>query len=403
MMRILMVNKFLYPKGGAETYMFKLGEYLQSLGHQVEYFGMEHPERCVANSLDLYTEGMDFHNSSAIKKLKLSLKTIYSKEARKKMKHVLDGFNPDVVHLNNFNYQLTPSIIYAIKDYEKENGCKVKVVFTAHDYQLVCPNHMMNNPISHNNCDKCLNGNYLSCAKDKCIHASLLKSVIGSAEGYLYKNLHTYSFIDKVICCSDFMETKIQCNPSLKGKTVVLHNFIDKQCSSKTHKKDYVLYFGRYSEEKGIRALCQSVKMLPEIQFVFAGKGELEDLINSIPNIKNVGFITGKKLDELIEDALFSVYPSEWYENCPFSVMESISLMTPVIASNIGGIPELISNQENGLLFESKNTDDLREKISYLYNNKELCAQMSLNCKNNSFDSLEQYTEKYLQIIGSIQ
>ena len=78
-MKILMVNKFLYPNGGSETYMFKLGAYLKSIGHEVEYFGMEHEGRIVSNSLDLYTEAMDFHNSSALKKLKLSLKTVYSR------------------------------------------------------------------------------------------------------------------------------------------------------------------------------------------------------------------------------------------------------------------------------------------------------------------------------------
>ena len=136
-MKILMVNKFLYPNGGSETYMFKLGAYLKSIGHEVEYFGMEHEGRCVSNSLGLYTETMDFHNSSAFKKIKLSLKTIYSKEAKDKMLAVLENFKPDVVHLNNFNFQLTPSIIYAVK----EKG--IALVETVHDCQIACPNHRM--------------------------------------------------------------------------------------------------------------------------------------------------------------------------------------------------------------------------------------------------------------------
>ena len=126
-----MVNKFLYPNGGSETYMFKLGAYLKSIGHEVEYFGMEHEGRCVSNSLDLYTEAMDFHNSSALKKLKLSFKTVYSREARNKMKKLLDKFEPDVVHLNNFNFQLTPSIIYAVK------GKNIALVETVHAAKLL--------------------------------------------------------------------------------------------------------------------------------------------------------------------------------------------------------------------------------------------------------------------------
>ena len=121
-MKILMVNKFLHPNGGSETYIFKLGDYLKEIGHEVEYFGMEHEGRIVSNSAELYTEDMDFHTSSKLKQLTYPLKTVYSKEAKKKMSSVLNSFQPDVVHLNNFNYQLTPSIIYAVKDYEKKNS-----------------------------------------------------------------------------------------------------------------------------------------------------------------------------------------------------------------------------------------------------------------------------------------
>jgi hypothetical protein len=110
-MRILMVNKFLHPNGGSETYIFKLGAYLQVNGHEVQYFGMDHADRVVGNQVDAYTESMDFHGGSMLSKLLYPIKTIYSVDARRKIRRVLDAFQPDVCHLNNFNYQLTPSII----------------------------------------------------------------------------------------------------------------------------------------------------------------------------------------------------------------------------------------------------------------------------------------------------
>ena len=121
-MKILMVNKFLYPNGGSETYIFKLGEQLTKMGHEVQFFGMEHSGRCVGYHAEAYTSDMDFHGGSKLAKLTYPLKTIYSKEARQKMLIVLKDFNPDVVHLNNFNYQLIPSVILAVKDYEKKTG-----------------------------------------------------------------------------------------------------------------------------------------------------------------------------------------------------------------------------------------------------------------------------------------
>jgi hypothetical protein len=107
-MNILMINKFLHPNGGSETYIFKLGTYLRSLGHAVEFFGMDHPDRIVGNRVDSYTSNMDFHGGSKLEKLTYPLKTIYSSEARRKLRRVLEDFQPNVCHLNNFNYQLTP-------------------------------------------------------------------------------------------------------------------------------------------------------------------------------------------------------------------------------------------------------------------------------------------------------
>lgn len=109
-MRILMINKFLYAKGGSETYMLRLGQYLSEQGHNVEYFGMEHEQRCVGNSCGSYTSQMNFHSGSVFSKLSYPIRTIYSSQARKKLRAVLESFRPDVVHINNFNYQLTPSI-----------------------------------------------------------------------------------------------------------------------------------------------------------------------------------------------------------------------------------------------------------------------------------------------------
>ena len=135
-MRILMVNKFLYPRGGAESYMLKLGQQLENSGHTVEYFGMYDEKNTVGNSAGLYTQNMDFH-SGKLSRFLYPFKIIYSAEAYKKISRVIDCFKPDVVHMNNINFQLTPSIIYAVK---KKN---IPLVQTVHDYQMICPNHLL--------------------------------------------------------------------------------------------------------------------------------------------------------------------------------------------------------------------------------------------------------------------
>lgn len=397
-MKVLMINKFLYPNGGSETYIFKLGEYLEKQGHEVQYFGMEHQGRCVGNRVNAYTSDMDFHGGSKLSKLTYPIKTIYSKEARQKIRLVLDDFKPDVCHINNFNYQLTPSIILEIHKWSKETGKNCKIVFTAHDYQLICPNHMCNNPNTHENCEKCLSGSFLNCTKGKCIHGSTVKSAIGTIEAGFWKINGAYKYIDSIICCSEFMKTKMDTNSIFAKRTISLHNFIDTVEWKEPEKKQYVLYFGRFSEEKGIGTLINVCKSLPEVQFVFAGTGLLEEKINGISNIKNVGFQSGEKLEKLIREARFSLYPSEWYENCPFSVMESQMYGTPVLGANIGGIPELIQVGKTGELFESGNESDLKSKIEKLWNDIELTSVYSNKCKDISFDTISEYYQKLIKI-----
>lgn len=386
-----MINKFLHPNGGSETYIFKLGECLKEYGNEVQYFGMEHENRCVGNNVGAYTSNMDFHGGSKLSKITYPVKTIYSIEARKKIRKVLDDFQPDVCHLNNFTYQLTPSIILEINKWRKDNRKTCKIVFTAHDYNLVCPNHMLNNPLTHENCESCLGGHFKNCIKGKCIHSSTAKSIVGAAEAYFWNAKGVYKYIDKIICCSKFMKRIMDSNPLFAKKTVVVHNFVDDLKYEYKEKENYVLYFGRFSEEKGIRTLLEVCKELPEVKFVFAGSGAFEDEIRKVPNIECVGFKSGKELHNLISKAKFSVYPSEWYENCPFSVMESIMFATPVIASKIGGLPELVQDGVNGILFEYKNKNDLKNKISELWNDDKKSAELSENCKKTKFLDVDKY------------
>ena len=402
-MKILMVNKFLYPNGGSETYIFKLGDALVKLGNEVQYFGMEHVGRCVGNSVNAYTSAMDFHGGNPLSKLTYPIKTIYSSEARRKIRLVLDDFNPDVVHLNNFNYQLTPSIILEIVKWRKQAGTKCKIIFTAHDYQLLCPNHMFNNPVTHKNCEKCIGGRFYNCVKGKCIHGSTAKSMVGAMEAYFWKWNGVYKYIDTIICCSEFMKKKMDTNPVFTGKTVAMHNFVEHfdDAALKDYINNielpyqkYVLYFGRFSQEKGIRTLIEAAKQLPEVNFVFAGSGEYAEEIENLSNAKNVGFKSGIELDALICNALFTICPSEWYENCPFSVMESHERKVPVLGASIGGIPELIANGQTGWLYESGSISNLKKNILEAYSlvgNAGKVQKIKENMKQLNRKNVKQY------------
>lgn len=398
-MRVLLVNKFLYPHGGSETYVFDLGKQLTLMGHEVEYFGMDSKDRIVGNRVESYTASMDFH-ARGVSKLLYPFKIIYSLEARKKIRAVLEDFQPDVVHLNNINFQLTPSIIDEIRKWEKAASHHVRIVYTAHDAQWVCPNHLLMIPETKELCMRCRAGRYVECTKHRCIHNSKVKSMLGTLEAFFYKARKTYAKVDTIICPSYFMKEVLSANPVIADRIVVMHNYCALDTKTAYEKKDYILYFGRYSEEKGIGTLLQACRELPEINFVFAGDGPLRSEVESLPNVKNFGFLQGEELHKVIGEAQFVVIPSIWYENCPFTVIESQCLGTPVLGSDLGGIPELIDVGQTGELFEAGNVEQLTERIRDMWSDKQKCLVYSGNCKAKRFVGLEEYAGNLLKCYG---
>ncbi|MBR5774580.1 MAG: glycosyltransferase family 4 protein [Clostridia bacterium] len=397
-MKVLLVNKFLYPKGGVETYVFKLGETLTRLGHTVQYFGLENEKNIVGNEVQSYVTDMDFAKG-VMKNLKAPFRIIYSSEARKKIRRVLDDFQPDVVHLNNIQFHLTPSIILETEKYRRQTGRKVKIVYTAHDYQLVCPSHgLFDTQVRI--CEKCLGGNYTHCFKTKCVKNSRSKSLLAMLDAYKWKRSKAYDYVDAIICPSLFLKSKLDTQERLARRTVALHNFIEPQEPLQVEKGDYVLEFGHLSKDKGTLTLLEVAKRMPDVRFVFAGFGKAVDDIKLVPNAEYVGFKTGDELKRLIQGAACSVCPSECYENCPFAVIESQIFLTPVIGSRRGGIPELLAEGKTGLLFEAGNADDLEEKLRYLVESPERLREFTENCKNTEFETPESYCEKLMRIYG---
>ncbi len=400
-MKILFVNKFLYPRGGAETYVLKIGEELTRRGHQVEYFGMYDEKNTVGNSLGLSTVNKDFHEAG-VEKVLYPLHIIYSLEAKEKMKRVIRHFQPDIIHFNNINFQLTPSVVDA------GAACGVPMVQTVHDVQMLCPNHMMMEYRSQKLCKDCLGRkNKFACVRKRCIHGSLFKSIIGAIEGTVYECNSTYDKIDRFICPSRFIENKLLMESRFRGRTIMLHNFLSEVTEEIHAKKEpYVLYFGRLSEEKSIGRILKACRLLPDIPFIIAGSGPLEEMCRkcTLPNVTYVGFKTGRELKELVAKAQFTLHLSIWYENCPLALLESQALGTPVLGNRIGGIPELVEEGKTGILNDVFTPEAYAEKIRALYEDKDLLAEMSAHClsKKDYMMTLEGYADQMLKLYRDI-
>ena len=392
-MRILMVNKFLYPRGGSESYMLYLAEHLRKIGHEVEFFGMYDENNTVGNSAGLYTQNMDFH-STGLARFLYPFKIIYSFEAKKKIMQVIDDFKPDIVHMNNINFQLTPSIIYGVKKK------KIPLVQTVHDYQMICPNHLLYSFDKNTPCEKCVNGSHINCIKNKCIHGSAVKSIIGVVEAKLYSWMKTYKKVDLFVCPSNFLENKLlSAKRYYKGKTKTIHNFIDKEKFANTNrnKEPYIVFVGRLSKEKGIENIAGAAKLLPEYRFMVAGSGPDEEMLKDIPNITLAGFLTGDKLTELMGSAKVLLLPSVCYENCPLSILEAHAMGVPVITMNSGGMAELVKNGVTGTLVNDPTPQGIAEKLKETVEDEEYYNKLIENCKNEKDNILS--VETYCDIL----
>lgn len=391
-MKILMVNKFLYPRGGSESYMLKLAEELKAQGHEVEYFGMYDEENTVGNSLGLYTSNMDFH-STGLSRFLYPFKILYSREANRKIGKVLDDFKPDVVHMNNINFQLTPSIIYAVK---KRN---IPLVQTVHDYQMICPNHLLYRFRETTPCEACIKGSKWNCLKYSCIHDSKVKSLLGVLEAKLYAFLKTYKKVDLFICPSRFLESKLKEGSELySGKTFTIHNFIEKNTPTETVAKEpYVVFVGRLSKEKGVELLAATARLLPNVRFVVAGNGPDDACLQGIPNVTLKGFVTGKALVELMADAKLLIAPSVCYENNPLSILEAHSMGVPVVTMNYGGMAELVEDGKTGALASAATAEAVAEAVKKCLDDEAYYKTLKANCSTRGAQIMD--VTEYCEIL----
>jgi glycosyltransferase involved in cell wall biosynthesis len=389
-MKILLINKFFYLRGGAEASFFETAKILEERGHSVSFFSMEHPDNLNSQYSKYFVSEVDFENSDTIvERFKGIRRIIYSWESRKKLKELLQNELPDLVHLHNIHHHISPSILHTLKEFN------LPVVFTLHDYKLVCPVYTL---VSHGQvCERCKNKRFYACLLEKCCKDSIAKSALNTIEMYFHHNiLRIYGYIDAYICPSRFIKDKLM-ELGFKGEVYLVPNPINLKgfIPSYSWQNDCIVYMGRLSREKGIFTLLQAIKNLPVQCKIFGDGPENEKLKRIIEeeNISNVdffGYVSKEDLKQVVRKAMFSVVPSEWYENYPYSIIESFALGKPVIASKIGGIQELIENYKTGILFEPGDADELKKNIVYLLNNPGEIVKFGKNARHFVEDNLSQ-------------
>lgn len=327
---------------------------------------------------------------SKVAKLKLIKDAYCSKKTRNELDELFKNFKPDIVHVHNIYPIISPSI------YEFFKERNIPIVQTLHNYRFICPNGLMF--ANGNICEKCLEKhNFYECLHNKCYHNSYIQSFWYSSiidKAYkkgIFNDIQFVSlnrFIKEKMIQKGYNENKIDIIPNCAIKMGKAPLEFDK--------KDYYLYIGRLSPEKGINTLIKAFKDIKTKKLKIVGDGILRDRIqeyinkNKINNIELLGFKSGEEKCKLLSEAKALIVPSEWYENFPTVVLEAFSLGTLVIGSSVGGLQYMIEDGYNGMKFLCSNAEDLQRKVLYIDNKKDNIMKFSEN-------AYKTYKEKYTE------
>ena len=426
-MKILLVNKFHYRKGGAETYYLTVGSELERMGHEVAYFSMKHPNNLPCKWDKYFVTQREYNDvKNPLSAVRDGIALIYSPEAKRNFQALCEEFRPDVVHLNNVHRQITLSILDA--PYLKEHH--VPVFYTAHDYVTICPGYLMLDGEGRV-CDACLeDGKYRHCIENRCVKGSRAKSALAALEASFNRAHRSSERIDRVIAPSSFMRSKLIEGGWPEGKVVALQNFADDAILARAsgvagdvtdRESPYLLFFGRLSAEKGVdvllRAFDAAAPSLPrDMRLIVVGDGpdatefrELAASLDSASRIEFAGYQTGDALQTYVERASLAIASSRWRENMPYSIVEAFAAGTPVVGTRIGGIPELVADGVTGFACEPGDVATMADAMVrgaetfldapvYVRMQESCRAYVRENCSRDKF--MDQLVELYEEAVN---
>src|SRR3954468_9438902 len=364
MPRLLAINNYYYDRGGSESIFFAHNRMLEDLGWDIVPFSMQHPKNHPTPYAKYFIEDLDAHSDySLLQKVSRIPKVIYSFEARRKLDELLRVVQPDIAHEHNIYHHISPSILSLLK------GRGIPTVLTLHDLKIACPAYNMLAPDGV--CERCKGGKIYNVVRNRCINGSAAMSLVIMMEAAVHKLLGSYRrHVDAFIVPSRFYIEKFSEWGMPASMFRYVPNFVDVGRHTPEYETgDTFLYFGRVIRQKGVGTLIRAAAAARS-KLLIAGTGpemeEMQALASSLKaDVTFLGHLGGEQLHAVISSCRAVVLPSEWYENAPVSLLEAYALGKPVIGARIGGIPEMIRENETGACFTSGDVDSLRKALEH--------------------------------------
>jgi glycosyltransferase involved in cell wall biosynthesis len=413
-MNILFCNKYFFLNGGTEKYLQAMMQELAVLGHTTIPFSVRYAKSWPSPHSDCFLKPPGSPDETHFENLQVGLfnsirlldRSIYSFEARTSLSRFLDRLPTlHVAYLLNIYNYMSPSIIHTLKD----RG--IPVVLRLGDYNLLCPSYLFLR--DGKPCQLCMKGDYSNGLRYRCVKGSYAASAVRVVSMVLQQWLKVYHLVDAFVVPSDFMRRCLVTGGFPANRIHVMRTPVALPAQPPEVKRSHVLFFGRIAFEKGLDTLVSAYQRSGiEPDLILAGKsfdGERERLQRLIlpkwrHRIRFVGFQDGEALLQLVAGALFTAVPSRWYDNAPQSICESLACGTPVLASRIGAIPELVRDGVTGKLFTPDCEEELSVALQWMTSDSERLEQMGLGGKQyvTEHHAMHHHSDRLLELFDEL-
>lgn len=409
-MRVVLVNTGLFRGTGANNHVLDLRDLLRQAGHEVAAFGMTDPRNEPFPDADLFVSPIDFRQLNQKKSPRAAARVlgraIYSREARRGFARLLDRFKPDIVHCHGLHAHLTPSIILAARQ------VRVPVVWTLHDFKMLCPNTHLFNDRTGAVCEECLGGRYHRALVNRCKKGSLLASGVAAFEAVAHRIMNVRQRVSMFLCPSRFLHDRLVAEGFAAAKVRHLPNFVpDAWFETPANDGGFFLQSGRLEPQKGIGTLLAAARLAPEISLTVVGPHPglpvSKWLEQAPPNVRVFAPRQGEALRKLVAQCRAVVQPSTWYENQPLSVLEGYALGKPAVVSDLGALPEIVNRGEFGLVVAPDDPAQLAAALRRLNADPEETARMGRHARRHADTAytatayLERLLASYTEVVDA--
>jgi len=349
-MKVLQLHNLYRIPGGEDAVVHQERMMLQEHGHRVVAFERSNAE----------TDHWPFQHRAA-----LPLRMMFSMESYRMVRALCRRERPDVAHVHNVFFVLSPSVYYAL-DHEG-----VPIVQTCHNFRFLCANALLN--VGGKICERCKSGNYFHAVVHRCYRGSRWQSLGMAVTLACHRYLgRWWDRIDAFIALSEFSRGKLLEGGLPADRMFLKPNFLERALVPSFESDDYAIVMCRLQEEKDVATAVEAFRHLPGLRLMVLGDGPLLEPLKALAerlglrNIEFRGFVGGEARFDLLRRAKLLVLPSRWYESFSVSVLEAYAMGKPVVGSRIGSIAEVVQDGVTGLLFEPGQPEDLAQKIRQL-------------------------------------